>query len=477
MRGYITRGRVDSTWYLRAELPRLADGKRQQRRETVRGTKAEAQKHLRQILTDPERGVLGSVQATVAQLCEQWLASKRHGIEARTLERYEAQVRLHVVPALGSIRLDSVKLAHVRKALDGWMTLPSHNKAKPGQQPQPLSPVSVGHILATTRMIFRQAVNHGLLVRNSAINVEMPPRQHREIKTLDAAGIAQLLRAAEGTDLQAPIALMTATGLRRGEALGLRWSDVDLEAGRLEVRRSLETVDGEQRYKAPKTARSARTVSLAAFAVDVLRRHRAAQASTRLMLGMGRESDGPVFSTVDGKPLDPKAFSKRFARLAERAKIGIRLHDLRHTYGTLALAAGVDLKTLSSSMGHWTITLTANTYLHASDSLQRDSAARIDAILGAGVADAMMGSGERVSEGSVPQRCQTGIDAKKKARGDGLLMVAGTGFESVRRGVWAVASGHSKGFSPRFEPNSVAGGHAKARSGANEWQMRANALS
>ena len=435
MKGYITRGRVDGTWYLRAELPRSAGGKRQQRRETIRGTKAEAQKHLRQMLTDLERGVLGSARATVSQLCEQWLSSKRHGIETRTLERYEAQIRLHIVPALGSIRLDSVQPAHVRKALDGWITFPSRNKAKPGEQPRPLSPVSVGHILATTRMIFRQAVNDGLLVRNPAINVEMPRRHHREMKTLDAAGIAQLIRAAEGTDLQAPIALMAATGLRRGEALGLRWSDVDLEAGRLEVRRSIETVDGEQRYKAPKTTRSARTVSLAAFAVNVLRRHRAAQASTRLMLGIGRESDGPVFSTVDGKPLDPKAFSKRFARLSQKAKIGIRLHDLRHTYGTLALAAGIDLKTLSSSMGHSTITLTANTYLHASDSLQRDAAGRIDAILGADVTEAMTASGERVSEGSVPQRCHTDVDAKKKARIDGLSMVAGTGFEPVTFGL------------------------------------------
>lgn len=213
MKGYIFRGRVDGTWYLRAEFPRSADGKRQQRREAVRGTKAEAQKHLRQMLSDLERGVVGSERATVAQLCEQWIASKRHGVETRTLERYEAQIRLHIVPALGSIRLDRVQPAYVPKALDGWITLPSRNKAKPGEQPQPLSSVSVGHILATTRMIFRQAVNDGLLVRNQAINVEMPRRQHREMKTLDATGIAHLLRAAEGTDLQAPIALMTATGL------------------------------------------------------------------------------------------------------------------------------------------------------------------------------------------------------------------------------------------------------------------------
>lgn len=184
------------------------------------------------------------------------------------------------------------------------------------------------------------------------------------------------------------------------------------------------------------------------------------QASTRLVLAMGRESDGPVFSTVDGKPLDPKAFSKRFAHLSEKAKIGIRLHDLRHTYGTLALAAGVDLKTLSSSMGHSTITLTANTYLHASDSLQRDAAARIDAVLGAEVAGAMTAYGERASEASVPQRFHMNIDAKIKARGDGLLMVAGTGFESVRRVM------------KRIKPYRVAGGHAKAWSGANE----ANAL-
>ena len=255
------------------------------------------------------------------------------------------------------------------------------------------------------------------------------------MSTLDTSSLAEFLRAAQGTDLQAPIALMTATGLRRGEALGLRWSDIDLENGRLEVRRSLETINGEQRYKAPKTSRSARTLALAAFAIDVLRRHRSTQAATRLMLGMGREEDGPVFATADGKPLDPKAFSKRFARLAKRTNLKIRLHDLRHTYGTLALQAGVDLKTVSSSMGHSTITLTANTYLHASDALQRDAAARIDAILGGDVAKAMASSDELAGHSSVPQRCHTNANTKEKARGDGLLMVAGTGFEPATFGL------------------------------------------
>ena len=331
-------------------------------------------------------------------------------------------MRLYIGPALGSYAVEAVRPDHVRDALNGWMSAVSHVGRKP------LSAISVGHILATLRMIFGQALNDGALARNPATAVKMPHAQHREMQTLDGGGIAKLLRAAEGTDLQAPIALMAATGLRRGQALGLLWSDVDLVGGRLRVRRSLEKLGDTVRYKAPKTKQSARTVALAAFAVEALRRHRLAQSELRLYLG-ARDDDGPVFATVEGKPLDPEAFSKRFARLVQRVGLRIRLHDLRHTYGTLALSSGVDLKTLSASMGHSTITLTANTYLHAADSLQQDAAARIDALLGEHVTGAITNAAITTGVSSVSQAVSQRTPTTKKARRSGLSMVAGPGFE------------------------------------------------
>jgi integrase len=264
--------------------------------------------------------------------------------------------------------------------------------------------------------------------RNPVDAVEPPKVDRTEMRALDPVGISRLLEVANGTELAAPIAVAVGTGLRRGELLGLRWNDVDLEKGRLAVRRSVETVDGVRRTKPPKTTRSARTVAIPAFVVDVLRQARADQLSHRILLGLGREDDGWVFTRDDASPWEPGAFSLHFARLVKRQRLPhVRFHDLRHSYGTLALAAGVDLKTVSAAMGHSTIAMTGNTYLHAVASLERDSASRIDALLGDVVGAAM--SGERIS--SVPQRCQTKRPPRGKPRHDGLFHLAPTGVEPV----------------------------------------------
>ncbi|HVA29562.1 MAG TPA: tyrosine-type recombinase/integrase, partial [Candidatus Baltobacteraceae bacterium] len=134
-----------------------------------------------------------------------------------------------------------------------------------------LSARTVAHVFNTLRTLMRWAVRMGSLVRNVADAVEPPRYERREMRALDTAGVVALLKAAEGTDLQAAIVVATGTGLRRGELLGLRWSDVDISARRLAVRRSVETVNGVTRTKPPKTARSARTIALPPFVVEVLR--------------------------------------------------------------------------------------------------------------------------------------------------------------------------------------------------------------
>jgi len=297
------------------------------------------------------------------------------------------------------------------------------------------SATTVRSALATLRAICARAVLDGLLSRNPAASelVDAPKTEHREMKTLDRDGLMRLLRAAEGTDLQTPIALLVTTGLRRGEAFGLRWSDVDLDARRLTVRRSLEKVGDELRYKAPKTKRSSRSIILAASLVDLLRAHRLAQRKQQFELGLGNVDDSPVFADALGRPLDLKAFSKRFARLTERAGIRVRLHDLRHTYGTLALESGVNLKTVSSSMGHSTIAVTANIYLHASESLESEAAARIDAAIGTSVAEAIANAAD--STAIAPLLPHKATTTSENARGCDASMVAGTGFEPVTFGL------------------------------------------
>lgn len=272
----------------------------------------------------------------------------------------------------------------------------------------------------------------GSLVRNVADAVESPRYERKEMRALDTASVVALLKAAEGTDLQTAIIVATGTGLRRGELLGLRWSDVDLNARRLTVRRSVETVNGVTRTKPPKTARSARTIALPPFVVEVLRNERERQNDLPLLQGRASD-DGWVFVRSDGSQWEPGVFSLAFARFVKGAKLPhVRFHDLRHSFGTLALASGVDLRTVSRALGHESTAITSRIYVHAIEVLKEDAAARIDAMLGSAVTGALAKPirPSRLSE-SVPQRCHATSLIKRKARKYGPNMVAPTGIEPV----------------------------------------------
>ena len=422
MKGHITRGRIPGTWYLRVELPRVSTGKRRQRRETFRGTKSDAERRLRQLLDDlPSHA--SEQRLTVATLCERWLDSTRHRVGHKTYQRYASIVRLYLRASLGSLRADMLTPAQVECALGSWIT-GSRNDRESGR----LSPRTVKHILDTLKTAYRWAVRMGLATRNPVEVISSPRVQRREMRALTPVEVAQLLHTARGTELEFPIIAAVGTGLRRGELLGLRRSDVDLTNARLVVRRSLETVGRTVCTKPPKTARSARTISLPGFVVNALQRRIDEQDAQRKLLGLPTESDQWVFTRADESPWEPGAFSLMFARLVKRHKMPhVRFHDLRHTFGTLALASGVDLKSVSAALGHSSISITANVYVHAVEALQRDAADRIDALLGSSVSPTV----PLPFPTAVPQRCHTPLAETKNARQIRRLVVAPTGIEPV----------------------------------------------
>ncbi len=265
--------------------------------------------------------------------------------------------------------------------------------------------------------------------------VESPRFRKREMRSLDAQGIKNLLRAASGSELETPIAVAVGTGLRRGELLGLRWSDIDLSAGRLTVRRSIEVVREEpadtecthvryvRREKPPKTATSRRTVSLAPSVVAVLRRQRSEQRERRIHCGLGRDQDCFVFDRLNGTAWEPPAFSSEFAKLVGHAKLPhVRLHDLRHTFASASLLAGVHLKTISASLGHSTISVTADLYAHVHETLQVEHAARIESVMGGAVGSEVTGKSKLSQKAAV---------ATKNARKIERFVVAPTGIEPL----------------------------------------------
>jgi len=426
MKGSIQRGPSDGVWYLRAELPRAADGSRSRRRERFVGTKKDAERRLRDFLREIENGGIGDGRMTVREMCDRWLATCKHRVGAKTYHRYEQLMRDYVVPALGGHRADKLRPAHVEAALSSWVAAKRLDGSKGS-----ISARSVRHVFDTLRAACRWATRMGILPRNPIDAVSPPTWQQREMRTLDATGVAALLKAAHGTELGLPIAVLVGTGMRRGELLGLRWSDVDLDAGKLSIRRSVEMIDGERREKPPKTRRSARTLAIAPFVVEALRRQKREQNERRLLFGLGRDENAYIFDRADCSPWRPDSFSWSFADLVRRSKgAKVRLHDLRHSHATLALAAGTDLKTISAALGHSTISVTANTYLHEVESLQQGHAARIDAMLGSAVTDALAVAGG-ASESAGPRRAHATPQSMKKPLQNKGLMVAPTGFEPV----------------------------------------------
>ena len=170
--------------------------------------------------------------------------------------------------------------------------------------------------------------------------------------------------------------------MRRGEALGLGWDAVDLDSARISIRRALVVVDYQLVWSEPKTPRSRRVVALDAGSVAALRAHRKRQLEERLAWGPAYEDSGLVFTREDGTPLHPEAVSAQFKRHAQEAGLApIRLHDLRHSYASAALAAGVHVKVVSEQLGHSTVALTLDTYSHVIPALAEDAAERVAALI------------------------------------------------------------------------------------------------
>jgi integrase len=246
-----------------------------------------------------------------------------------------------------------------------------------------LSARTVRHAHSILFAALRQAVRWQLLHRNPAEAVTPPSVTDREIAVFDDAQIGVLLNAARPTRLYVPIMVAVTTGLRRGEVLGLRWSDLDLAAGCLTVAQAIEQTRSKGlTFKAPKTKHGRRTLSLPAVTIEALRSHKAVQAAERLALGLGKDEHGVVFTTVEGEPMNPRDTSQFFGRIVKRAGLpAVTFHGLRHSHLTALLRAGVHPKIASSRAGHASIAITMDTYSHVIPSMQDDLARGVDATI------------------------------------------------------------------------------------------------
>jgi integrase len=294
----------------------------------------------------------------------------RPGLRASTYDSYDDILRLHLVPGLGRIPLARLTPVEVQAFLN--------RKLEAG-----LSPRRVEYIHAVLRRALGTAERWGLVTRNVAKLVDAPRVPKHEIRPLTPEQALLLIEKASADRLKALWTTALGTGMRQGELLALRWEDVDLERGRLQVRHTLARVDGKLVLLEPKTERSRRPVILPSVVSEALRAHRTRQKMERLVAGSRWVDSGHVFTTTIGTPIEAGAVTRAFHAALTRAGLpSSRFHDLRHAAATFALSQGFTLEDVKHLLGHSSIVLTSNTYGHVLEQRQRQVAMAMDVVLG-----------------------------------------------------------------------------------------------
>ena len=361
--------RRDGRWMARLELERTA-GKR--RRKFIYGhSRDEVAKKLAAALVALQQGTPIPVgRRTVSQFLAEWLETiKPPMIRPRTHQNYEALCRLHIEPALGRVALVKLEPQAIQNML---------NKAlRAGSAPQ-----TVKHIRTVLRRALNLALKYRLISYNAATLVELPNRERGEIKPLTREETRTLIEVAKGSHLEAFLIVAVRLGLRRGEILGLKWEDLNLDARTLNVVRAVQRLPKQPLAALPlKTKGSRRNLIIPDEVVNALRAHRVRQLEIRLAAEMWDDGDW-VFCNSLGKPMEPRLVDARFKKLLKRAELpdSVRLHDLRHTCATLLLESGADLFEVSRLLGHSSISITADVYGHVTPSMKRGLADRMDAL-------------------------------------------------------------------------------------------------
>jgi integrase len=380
-------------WLARVYVPRAArtDGRtwREDRSKTF-ATEREAKSWAREEEGKVERGE--SVRPTTLTLSawvEDWLAKRLalRPVDDRTREKYEADLRRYALPAIGGVKLTNLTRPAVRDFAASLLLRQATAGGKPVEG-RTLSPRTVRHVLRALGSALADAAEDGLIVKNPVTKIPLPKCPARERSPWTAVQTRTFLNAAADDLLGAYWIVQPLTGMRPSEGLALMWGDVDLERGALRVSRSLKPVkktrgDGRVwRLGEPKTAKSRRLLSLPAEAVDALKRHRDRQQIERLIAGEKYRDHGFVFSQPNGEPYREDGLSRRLRRVCERANVPVVTpYDLRHLCASLMLESGVGLKLVSAQLGHASITLTADTYLHVRDSVQAQAVEQFAAFL------------------------------------------------------------------------------------------------
>ena len=314
--------------------------------------------------------VFAGSKISLSKYLDEWLVVAKTSVRPNTYQQYSQVVHQHIIPVLGEIVLRDLRPDHVQSLYT--------NRLANG-----VSPSSTRMIHAVIHRALNHALKLGLVYRNVADSVTRPKVVRKEMKTLNDYQVRQLIQVAESEQMRLLLWVAVVTGLRQGELLGLKWSDLDWMSRRIQIQRQVQRRKGDGLvFCEPKSASGRRVIVLGKSTLDKLREYKNNQLKERILLGEKWQDNDLIFPSPIGTPLDPSNVLKAYKDCLKRAGLpNLRFHDLRHSAATLMLQQGVNPKIVSERLGHSDISLTLNTYSHVLPPMQEEAAEKMDDLL------------------------------------------------------------------------------------------------
>ena len=335
-------------------------------------TQAEVKEKLKKALL--EAGQVDIAKAgkyTVGTWMDEWFENvAKIKVRPSSHQTYRGYIDNHIKPNIGNIPLGKLTTMDLQKLYRKLLTKGRVERIESKEQPKGLSAKTVRNINQVISSAMDLAVAQKIILNNPTDSCELPKVEHQEMQTIPAEQLQAFLREARASGVYEMYYIELATGLRRGELLGLKWSDIDWKNGIIKVRRQVARVDGKIVEAPLKTKNSYRAVTISPQAIEVLKQQKE------------KTNDQYVFPSPNGGPISPDSVRHMLHRVLERAGIPkVRFHDLRHTFATIALQNGVDIKTVSGMLGHFSAGFTLDTYAHVTTSAQKEAAQTMGNIL------------------------------------------------------------------------------------------------
>lgn len=371
------RKRANGSWEVRVTLGRKPETGRQNQVSIYAKTQKEAVQMKQKVLVEWNEGVYTPPsKLTVKQWLEIWLAEYTGGVTDNTRVKYEADIRNHIIPAIGAVKLESLTPVAVQKLYNGMQ-----------RGEKPLSGKTIKNVHGVLHQALRQAIRLGYIRTNPTEACILPRIEKTEMQPLDEPDIRAFLAALDDSEYSTLIKVDLFTGMREGEILGLQWSCIDFDRGTIAVRQQLARprLKGDPYRLTPPKNGKTRIIQPAPFVMSILREHRSRQLLKRLSAGAAWDDCGfpdLVFTGDTGKHLCYTVVLRHYRKTLAAAGLDQRrFHDLRHTYAVTSLYVGDDVKTVQENLGHHTAAFTLDQYGHVTDTMRQASASRMEAFI------------------------------------------------------------------------------------------------